>query len=343
MVNRLMDLARPDEGARGEDEREDFGVSHRVLKAVEEILFMRWMTAGRSARGQVMTTLAILAASCGSALAKTVDLTDATNGLAAAIAEAGPGGTVQIRGVIRETQSIEIPYKVFLRGLNVSRQQPTLIVKPTDNLNALVVLGADVEISNLNIRPSSVLEGNLGTAVFVLGKGFRFSGNTVSGWRVGLFFSGADPVVVGKNTFEGSPLNRDPDWAGAGIFAQFSVGRSEIPSNTFRGYYVGIYVQDSTGFQVNGSQMEKNDIGIWMDGAMQSGVVGNTIAGSAIAAILLTEGAAKNEVRSNGISASGGDSIVAEAGTSGNNLRYNRTDKPIKNFGTNIVADNLRS
>lgn len=301
---------------------------------------MRRHPVCRPALGRMVTTLALLAVACGGALAKTVNLTDATDRLAAAIQEAGPGGTVHLRGVIRETQSIEIPFRVYLRGITNGGQKPTLIIEPTDRLNGIVVLGSDVQMSNLTIRPSSTLYGNLGTAIFVIGSRFKFHANEVSGWRVGLFLSGADSATVNSNSFAASPLNLHDDYLGAGIYSQFTSGRTDISSNRFHAYYVGIYVQDSAGHMLLSNHIEKSQIGAWMDGAFQSRLTNNIVGGSGIAGLLFTEGASQIDARGNRLSNSAGDSIVAEAGTSGNTIRGNTVDKPVKNFGDNLVSDN---
>jgi nitrous oxidase accessory protein NosD len=288
----------------------------------------------------VVSTLLLLAALTGSAQARSVTLADATNGLAAAIRQAGPGGTVYLKGVIREDESIEIPDRVNLRGANVRGKGPTLIITPTDRLNALIVLGSDVEIANVTIQPPSELYGNLGTGIFVLGSRFELRDSTLIGWRIGLFFSGADSGKVIGNQFSASKLNLDPDHLGAGVFAQFSSGQVKMWSNRFHAHHVGVYVQDSSGYEVYNNDLEKNDIGIWMDGATDSGVYSNIVAGSLIAGILLTEGATDVMARSNGVGGSAGDSMIAEVGTSGNTLRGNRTDKPIRDLGKNTLKDN---
>lgn len=301
---------------------------------------MRWTRAVRPALGRVALALMLCCLTAGSALARTVQLSNAKNRLAAAIKEAGPGGTVILRGVIYEEQSVEIPHRVFLRGITDGGQMPTLVIQPTDRLNGIVVLGDDVQLANLNLQPSSEALGNVGTALFVIGSGFRMTGNRVSGWRVGVFLSGVGSAELAGNTFIGSPLNRDPDYLGAAIYSQFSVGRVRATSNTISQFYVGAYVQDSIGHELNLNRLDKNAIGLWMDGAFQGRLQNNDVAGSGQVGILLTEGAAKLEVRSNQVRGSSGDSIAAEAGTSGNVIARNMVDKPVKNFGDNTVEEN---
>src|SRR5262245_45282404 len=74
------------------------------------------------------------------AVADTITLKDASNGLAAAIARVGPGGTVRLVGTIREAETVTIRHKVKLLGVKSRGQLPTLIIQPTDGLNALAVL-----------------------------------------------------------------------------------------------------------------------------------------------------------------------------------------------------------
>jgi parallel beta-helix repeat protein len=275
---------------------------------------------------------ALFCVTIGSAFAGSVTLNNTTNQLANAIQQAGPNGTVFLQGTIKEDHSVTIPYTLTLRG----NRSTTLSIFPDNGLNGLVVLGDTVRLSNLRIVPSNAAMGNQGTAIYIAGQACRVLGCDIEGWRIGCFLGGsASQVWVGDNTFVASSRSQS-----AGFYSQFSVDTIFLAQNTFSGYQVGAYIAMGSGHRISGNIANNNDVGFWMDGAVDSLIAGNRVSGSSAAGILLDGGASGVSVYSNGVYGSGGDSILADADTSENRIHNNRVDKPVKDLGKNNVYSN---
>jgi parallel beta-helix repeat protein len=286
---------------------------------------------------------ALFCVTVGSAFAANVRLKDTTDQLQNAIQQAGPGGTVYLQGDIKEHHSITIPYAITIRGDNPARlPKATLTILPDNNLDGLVILGTSVNISGLHILPWGSSVGDASTALYISGQGCRVQQSQIDGWRIGCYLTGtASQVWVAGNDFIASPGNHGTNGLGAGFYSQFAAETVFLAQNTFSGYYVGAYIQDSSGHRMSSNTATGCDIGFWMSGVVDSLIVGNRVSNSTQAGIRLDGGATGVAVYSNGIYGSAGDSILADADTSGNRIHSNKVDKPVRDLGHNTVSGNV--
>jgi Right handed beta helix region len=285
---------------------------------------------------------ALFCVTVGSAFAATVTLKDTTDQLQNAIQQAGVGGIVYLQGDIKEHHSITIPYSITIRGDNSARRPlATLTILPDNYLNGLVILGSSVRISLLHILPWNTSLGNQSTALYVSGQGCRVQQSQIDGWRIGCYLTGtASQVWVASNDFIASPMNHDASGLGAGFYSQFAAETVFLAQNSFSGYHVGAYIQDSSGHRMSSNTATGCDIGFWMSGTVQSVIAGNHVSDSTEAGIRLDGGATGVAVYGNGIFGSAGASILADADTSGNRITSNKVDKPVTDLGKNTVSGN---
>src|SRR5262249_21587677 len=129
-------------------------------------------------------------------------------------------------------------------------------------------------------------------------------------------------------------------FAGAGLYSQFAAETVFLANNSFSGFNVGAFIQDSSGHRLTGNSASGCNVGFWVSGAVDSIITGNSVSDSAQAGILLDGGASGVTIYSNGVLGSTGDSILAGADTSGNQIYSNRVDKAVKDLGKNNVHDN---
>jgi parallel beta-helix repeat protein len=283
---------------------------------------------------------ALFCVTVGSAFAANVTLKDTTDQLQNAIQQAGVGGTVYLQGDIKEHHSVTIPYAITIRG--DSRPMATLTILPDNNLDGLVILGSFVNISGVHILPWGTSVGDASTALYISGQGCRVQQSQIDGWRIGCYLTGtASQVWVAGNDFIASPGNHGTNGLGAGFYSQFAAETVFLAQNTFSGYYVGAYIQDSSGHRISSNTATGCDIGFWVSGVVQSLIAGNHVSNSTQAGIRLDGGATGVSVYSNGIYGSAGDSILADTDTSGNRIHSNRVDKPVKDLGNNTVSGNV--
>jgi parallel beta-helix repeat protein len=311
---------------------------------LEENDLMDLLRTYRLAFQRLAITGALFAVVAGSACASSVTIKNTTNGLAKAIDQAGPGGTVFVQGTCREEHSVTIPYPVTIRGTRAGGDpQPTLIILPDNFLNAMVILGDSVWVQSLHIVPWNANVGNVSTLFYVSGQTFRTQQCQIDGWRIGLYLAGnASQVWVSRNTFIASSMNKSQNaaLAGAGLFSQFAAETVFLADNTFSGYNVAAFIDSSSGHRISGNTAADCNVGFWVSGAVQSIITGNIVSGTAQAGILLDGGASGVAIYSNRVTGSAGDSIRAGADTSGNRIFSNRVDKPVNDLGKNNVHDN---
>lgn len=188
----------------------------------------------------------------------TVILEDgSTDGLAAAIAEAGYNGTVIVEsGDHWESGTVEITHRVTIQGepgatlyVDVSgpgfQHDPALYIRNANN----------VRITNLTIRPQSG-PGNTGILVKD-GPRAHFQNNSIIGFGFAIWLAGADNAVVLNNYLEG--FSNSTGWglvsmAGVNVF---------IFSNEVTNFWAGIFTSHRKGLAV-ANETYGNNAGIFL-------------------------------------------------------------------------------
>lgn len=169
--------------------------------------------------------------------------------LAAALAEAGPGGRVVLRrGRHTENAPIEIHQPVLLQGESgaelriasgAQSADPNVVVRP-----ALAVRSENVMVRGLSIV---ALEGDGNTAVLLRARGAAVVLNRMTGFQFGVMVEQAEDVKIFAND-----ITISPTWQTGAVFDADGIvvvnGRgARIFGNTVRGATFGIWACDLGG------------------------------------------------------------------------------------------------
>ncbi|WP_020567243.1 right-handed parallel beta-helix repeat-containing protein [Neolewinella persica] len=164
--------------------------------------------------------------------------------LAAAIAAAGPRGTVRLAsGLHRESSSVVIPYTLNLLGqegavLEVTTTTYQIIAGFLDP--ALHLRNAPKSlIAGIDIRPSGSVGG---VAVLVEdSKRSIIANNTITNHQFGVLLEGSDYVSIAGNRFIAQALYARPDTPFATGIVTMKGDHARVRNNTVTGYQAGIW------------------------------------------------------------------------------------------------------
>jgi parallel beta-helix repeat protein len=271
--------------------------------------------------------LLVLCLASAAARAATVDLpAGSSDGLAAALAAAGPGGTVIVKaGLHTESGTVTISSSVTILG------EPGAVVEsatspgatyPLSVEAALHVLGtSDVTIQSLVIRPPAGTDG--GTGILIEGSSdVVVASNTINAFQFGILVQHGDRAELSGNTIENSLgwlTGAFPE--GHGI-VNINGGSVRVLDNAISNGLFGIWACDLKG-RASGNTVTGNFIGLILckvpEGNLQiSGstegsaspavewhVHDNNATGNFDAGYLVIDGSGRNRMSNNAASANG--------------------------------------
>ncbi|MCA9216179.1 MAG: right-handed parallel beta-helix repeat-containing protein [Planctomycetales bacterium] len=237
--------------------------------------------------------------------AKTVTLqAGSVDGLAGAIASAGPGGTVLVEsGMHIESASVvvDIPVKIIGQPGAIIESATTPTHGAAQGEAALHVDGThDVLIEGLTIQSPSV--SNIGILIED-SPGVTVQNNQISGHEVGVLVDGGDHTVIRGNEIVGID-------DGVGIVN--SLGRhTQIFGNDVSHFFIGVFASDAKG-RMQFNNVSDNFIGMFFckwDTVTASGwhVANNEVSGNAIIGVLVRDGANTSRFINNAVSGNGTD------------------------------------
>lgn len=202
-------------------------------------------------RSVCRVALGTLLAASLDARAATVKLAPGVNGFAAALASAGPGGTVVVEpGLHLESGTVTIAAPVTVLGKPgavLETPSTPAVSYPLEVVPAVHVRGTHgVVIKGLEIRPPEGTVGNTGILI-ENAPGTRVSANRIGAAQFGVIVQGSDDVEIADNTIaaaSGWSVGDFPEGHGIVVIRGM---RASIKGNNVAGATFDIWVSDFDG------------------------------------------------------------------------------------------------